>query len=240
VRASLYKDAGMSYQNIYATVVLDKYIELLTKLPCIAAGFSFLIFLAHPGIALILVAGILLLAFSGFFIFIMVKLFAREKFIVKVFARLLLPLERLNPPIFAKVIQVIAEFSTSLNAIIRRKRTFYLAVLTGVAITLIEVFQTYYILGVLNHWNLMHSFVIYATVLIQHVVSILPGNLGGMEATHLFIFNVLDIGSTRSLVYTIILRLGQLTMVLLGVSNLLVRHVEKIRVRGDSRLHVDS
>ena len=83
----------------------------------------------------------------------------------------------------------------------------------------------------MGHQSLPHSFVIYATVLIQHVIAILPGNLGGMEATHLFIFNVLGIGSTRSFVYTIILRIGQLTMVLLGILHILFRRIRKVRAR---------
>jgi hypothetical protein len=65
--------------------------------------------------------------------------------------------------------------------------------------------------------RLLKSFVIFATVFIQALVGILPGNLGGMEATHLAIFNVLGIGSSASLIYTIILRIGQMSVVLVGI-----------------------
>ena len=239
VRATLYKDSSMRYGIVYATVALDKYIELFTKLPCIAVGFSFLIFLAHPGRALIVVAGCILLGFFGFFIFLAAKLLGGGQFIVRLFRRLLSPLERFKPDILAKIIQALTEFSTSLHEIIRRRRTFYFAMLTGIAIAVIEVLQTYYILGVLDNPNLTQSFVIYATVLIQHAIAFLPGNLGGMEATHLFIFNVLGIGSTRSFVYTIILRLGQLTMVLLGFMYVLIRRIERVRPGNSHRLHID-
>ncbi len=235
MRASLYKDAGMSYQTLYATVALDKYIELITKLPCIAVGFSFLVFLAHPSMALILISGCLFLAFSGFFIFLLVKVFAGGQFMVRFFSRLVSPLERLKPQVATRVTRAIAGFSDNLHAIVRRKRSFYLATLTGCAIAVIEVFQTWYILGVLHYPNLPDSFAIYATVLIQHAMAVLPGNLGSMEAAHLFIFNILGIGSTRSLVYTIILRLGQSTMVLLGIMNILFRRIE-VRVRNAGRL----
>jgi len=40
VRASLYKSGQMSYKNIYATIALDKYIELAGKIPCILVGFA--------------------------------------------------------------------------------------------------------------------------------------------------------------------------------------------------------
>ncbi len=238
VRATLYKDAAMSYERLYASIALDKYVELVTKLPCITVGIAFLIILVHRGILLIAISSALLLVFFGVFIFLMGKLFTSEQFILKLFARLARPLERLNPRLRERVIHVIKEFSTDLHAIIRRRKIFNFALLTGIVIASIEVLQTWYILGVLGQGTLEQSFVIYATVLVQHAVAILPGNLGSMEATHLFIFNVLGLGSTRSFVYTIILRLGQLSMVLLGILNILVRRIEKLRARRVERLRM--
>lgn len=238
VRASLYKDSAMSHESVYASIVLDKYIELATKLPCITTGIAFLILVARRGLVLIVISSTLLLVFFGFFIFIMAKLFTSEQFLVRFFTRLVRPLQRVNPRTSAGIIRVIREFSTSLHAIIRRKKVFYLALLVGVTIALVEVIQTYYILGVLGHQNLAHCFIIYATVLIQHTIAVLPGNLGSMEATHLFIFNVLGIGPTRSFVYTIILRLGQLTMVMLGILNILAHRIEKARVQSAGRLRI--
>jgi glycosyltransferase 2 family protein len=240
VRATLYKDGAMSYERLYASIALDKYVELVTKLPCITVGIAFLIILVQRGILLIALASVLLLVFFGFFIFLMGKLFTSEQFILRFFTRLSRPLERLNPRLRERIIQVIKEFSTDLHAIIRRRRIFNLALLTGIAISGIEVLQTWYILRVLGQGTLGQSFVIFATVLIQHVIAILPGNLGSMEATHLFIFNVLGIGSTRSFVYTIILRLGQLSMVLLGILNILARRIGKIRARRVDRLRMDA
>jgi len=231
VRAALYKTEVMSNKVVYATIALDKYIELVTKLPCITAGFALLIILARPSMALIVACGALLAIFFAFFIFLMAKLFTSQTFIVGFFGRLARQLQRFSPRLAAALVRMVNEFSADLHAIIRRKKAFVLAMLAGIAITVIEVFQTFYILGVLGHQSLPHSFVIYATVLIQHVIAILPGNLGGMEATHLFIFNVLGIGSTRSFVYTIILRIGQLTMVLLGILHILFRRIRKVRAR---------
>jgi uncharacterized protein (TIRG00374 family) len=240
VRATLYKDGAMSYERLYASIALDKYVELVTKLPCITVGLAFLIILVHRGILLIAIASALLLVFFGLFIFLMGKLFTSDQFILKLFARLARPLERLNPRLPERILHVIKEFSTDLHSIIRRRRIFYCALLAGIAIAGIEVLQTWYILGVLGQGTLEQSFVIYATVLIQHAIAILPGNLGSMEATHLFIFNVLGLGSTKSLVYTIILRLGQLSMVLLGILNILIRRIEKYRAGRVERLRMDA
>jgi len=240
VRATLYKDEAMSYERLYASIALDKYVELVTKLPCITVGIAFLIVLVHRGILLIAIASALLLIFFGFFIFLMGKLFSSEQFILRFFARLARPLERFNPRLPERILSVIREFSTDLHAIIRRRRIFNLALLTGIAISAVEVLQTWYILGILGQGSLEQSFVIFATVLIQHAVAILPGNLGSMEATHLFIFNILGLGSTRSFAYTIILRLGQLSMVLLGIVNILARRIERLRARRVDRLRMDA
>ncbi len=57
VRASLYKSPAMSYQKVYATIALDKYIELGGKIPCITVGFSLLVYFVHTGTILIFVVG---------------------------------------------------------------------------------------------------------------------------------------------------------------------------------------
>jgi uncharacterized protein (TIRG00374 family) len=240
VRASLYKDRTMSYQKLYATIALDKYIELAGKIPCVVAGFSLLVYFVHTGTVLIAVSGTLLAAFIGFFLFLIVKLFNSEKFIVNLFKRLLRPVARVNRRTAVKVLRVMREFAADVHAIIRRRRIFYLAMLAGVAVSCVEVFQTLYILFVLGHPSLPNSFVIFATVMVQGLVGLLPGNIGGMEGTHLFIFNVLRIGSDPSLVYTIILRMGQMTMVLLGLLNIFAWRFDRARLKGADRNRTDA
>ena len=141
VRAKLYKDDAMSYERIFATVALDKYIELVTKLPCITVGFFCLVMLDRHGTALIVASAVLLSIFLGFFVFLMVKLFTSEHFIVRFFTRILRPLERINPRASARVIRMIDEFSRDLHAIIRRKKTFCLAMLAGISIAVSRFFR---------------------------------------------------------------------------------------------------
>jgi uncharacterized protein (TIRG00374 family) len=238
VRASLMKDDRTSYQKLYATIALDKYIELFTKLPCILVGFSLLIFLAHPGITLIIVAGAILLAFIGFFLFLMARLFSGGLFIVRFTKRILRPFIRLNPRFCVKVVRGIREFASDLHAIISRKKIFYLAMLLGFAVAVVEVFQTFYILTILGHTylTLPRSFVIFASVVIQGLIGLLPGNLGGMEGTHLAVFKLLWIDPDMSLVYTIILRIGQMTMVLLGILNIVFWRIIALKRRGADRI----
>ncbi len=240
VRASLLKEDGISYQKLYATIALDKYIELFTKFPCIVIGFSLLIFLAHPGTTLIIVTGTVILACIVFFLFIMVRLFSGGLFIVRFVKRLVRPFVRLNPRLVVKIVRGMREFAKDLHEIIRRKKIFYVAMILGFAVSVVEVFQTYYILSVLGRAYLPHCFVIFASVVVQGLIGLLPGNLGGMEGTHLFIFNILRIGSTESLVYTIILRLGQMTMVLLGIVNIIGWRVLRFGNKGADRNRTDA
>ncbi|MGA2478457.1 MAG: flippase-like domain-containing protein [Spirochaetia bacterium] len=242
VRASLYKSPAMSYQKVYATIALDKYIELAGKIPCITVGFCLLVYFVHTGTILIFVSGTILAVFIGFFIFLIAKLFSSKTFIVTFFKRVLRPLTRLNPRLSVKVLCAIREFSVDVRTIISRRKIFYLAMGAGVAVAVVEVLQTLYILWVLGHPSLPNSFVIFATVVIQGLIGLLPGNIGGMEGTHLFIFNVLRIGSDPSLVYTIILRIGQMTMVLLGLLNIFAWRVDRarVRMRGADRNRTDA
>ena len=238
-RAGLYKDSGMSYQKVYATIALDKYVELGAKIPCIVVGFSLLVYFAHTGTVLIFVAGAIILVLIGFFLLLIVKLFSSRTFIVTSFKRILWPLARVNPRLAVKVVRSMREFAVDVHEIIRSRRIFYLAMAAGVVVALVEVLQTWYILFVLGHPSLPNSFVIFSTVVIQGLIGLLPGNIGGMEGTHLFIFNLLRIGSNASLVYTIILRLGQMTMVMLGLGFIFLWRLEKVQVRGADRNRTD-
>ncbi len=240
VRASLYKTPVLSYQKVYATIALDKYIELGGKIPCIVAGFSLLVYFAHTGTFLVFVAGTILLVFIGLFVFLIVKLFSSRTFIIVFFTRVLAPLSRINPGLRDRVLGSLREFAEHVHDIIGRRKIFYLAMTASVGVAVVEVFQTYYILDVLGYPSLPNSLVIYSTVVVQGLVGILPGNIGGMEGTHLFIFNLLRIGSDPSLVYTIILRIGQMTMVLLGLLNIFAWRVDKVRVRGADRNRTDA
>jgi glycosyltransferase 2 family protein len=239
VRASLYKDRLMSYERVYATIALDKYIELGGKIPFIIVGFSLLVYFVHTGTFLILVSGVIVVGFIGIFLLLIVKLFSSRTFIVTFFKRLLRPLARINPRLAAKVLRSLKEFAADVHQIIRSRRVFYIALIQSLSVAAVEVLQTYYILFVLGHPSLPNSFVIFGTVVIQGLIGILPGNIGGMEGTHLFIFNLLRIGSNASLVYTLILRMGQMTMVLLGLGFIFLWRLEKVRVRGADRNRTD-
>ena len=245
VRASVYKREGIGYKRLYATIALDKYIELSTKFPCIIAGFAILVVLIRPSIVLVSAAGAVLAFFLGFFALLVVRLFNRPDLFTRLVKRLVRPLARINRRLAVKVIVTMKDFARDVAEIIAHRRVFYLAMATGVTVSVVEVLQTFFILGVLDpSWEaasrIARSFVIFATVFIQALFGLLPGNLGGMEGTHLAIFNVLGIGSARSLIYTIILRIGQLCMVLLGILSIIAWRLRRAGRKGADRNRTDA
>ena len=220
VRALLMKDGNASYNKIAATIVLDKYIELFTKLPLIVVGFAFIVLLLRVELPWVLLAGALIVAFCVLFVFVTVHLFKGGGAVRRLAKRILKPLVRIRPRWAVRALRVATDFEHEVTVIIKKRWVFYLAMGVGILYSAAEVFQTWYVLGVLGHPSLVHPFVIYATIVVQGLVSILPGNIGGMEGVHLFIFTVLGIGSATSLIYTVILRIGQMSFVFLGLVNL--------------------
>jgi hypothetical protein len=54
----------MTYRQLFATIAVDKYIELFTKFPIAVVGFAFLILRAHPGRTLVVISSL----FVAFFL----------------------------------------------------------------------------------------------------------------------------------------------------------------------------
>ncbi len=220
VRAVLLKDGSASYKKIAATIVLDKYIELFSKMPLIVAGFSLIVLLLHVEVPWVLLAGGLIGAFLALFVFVTVQLFKGGGVVRRLAKRALRPLVRIRPRWAVRALRAATQFEEEVALIMKRRWMFFLAMGVGVLFSAAEVLQTWYVLGVLGHTSAVHPFVIYATIVVQGLVSILPGNIGGMEGVHLFVFTVLGIGSAASLAYTVILRIGQMSFVFVGLVNL--------------------
>ena len=235
VRAMLLKDGTASYKKIAATIALDKYIELFTKMPLIVVGFAFIVLLLHVELPYLLLAGALIAAFCGLFVFVTVHLFQGRGSVRRLAKGILRPLVRIRPRWAVRAVRVATDFEREVHLIIKRRWVFYTAMCVGILFSGVEVLQTWYVLRVLGHANTVHPFVIYATIVVQGLVSILPGNIGGMEGVHLFIFTVLGIGSSTSLIYTVILRIGQMSFVFLGLVNLFVSRLFARPARGAAR-----
>ncbi len=229
-RALTYADSSMRGETLYATIAVDTFIEVAGKIPCIAVGLL-IAPLIIPGMAAGAIAGAAALALAAAFTFLSVKALAGKAFLLKVSRRMAGIISRISPKAAAKFAKTMEVFSADMDAIVRNRKVLLLAFLLAVGIALVEVLQTFFILGVLGEAGLDRSFVIFASVLFQAVFGVLPGNLGGMEGTHAFVFTLLGMGSAAGIVYTVILRLGQTVMVLLGLLNILFGRIAKLLLR---------
>ncbi|HUJ75876.1 MAG TPA: lysylphosphatidylglycerol synthase transmembrane domain-containing protein, partial [bacterium] len=225
VRGALLKDHATTYRQVFATIAVDKYIELFTKLPVGALGFGFLIFRVHPSAALVVVSALFVAFFLGIFLLVMVRLFQGGAFIVRVFKLLVRPLARVRLRAAANVVHVVRDFTRSVAHLVRSRRALYLAMLLGVLLTVVELAQYAYVLYVLGIPSVGDAAILYFSHLFVGLVSFIPGNVGTMEGMFLFTFTVLGLGSNRSLIFSVMLRIGQLVMVALGLCNLVVTRV---------------
>ncbi len=231
IRANLLKERndGVTYNTLFATVTLDKYVELLTKFPTTVVGLSFLIFFFNPQTMLIVISLILIVTITGFFIFLLFKLFHDDTFINKFFRKVIKPFFRIRPRTAVKILFTIKEFEKEVHTIIHDKRYFYLAAGIGTWIGLLEVLQTYYILSLLGTQNLIDAFIIFGGTILSAIFTLIPANLGGIEGVNLLLFSLLGIGIENGLTYTIIIRIGQLSFVALGLALLFLNRVLKQR-----------
>lgn len=231
VRGALLKDHATTYRKVFATIAVDKYIELFTKLPVGALGFGFLIVRVHPGAVLVVVSALFVSFFLGIFLLVMVRLFQGGDFIVRLFKLLVRPLARVRLRAAAKVIHAVRDFTRGVAHLIRSRRAFYVAMLLGVLLSVVELGQYAYVLGVLGVPSIGNAAILYFSHLFVGVVGFIPGNVGTMEGMFLFAFTLLGLGSNRSLIFSVILRIGQLVMVALGLANLVVSRLAGRAVR---------
>jgi uncharacterized protein (TIRG00374 family) len=236
VRAALLKDSSMSYRQVFATIAVDKYIELFTKFPIAVIGFGFLIFHARPGVTLVVISSLFVGFFLAVFLLLMIRLFQGGDFIVRLFKRLLRPVTRVRPRLAAKVIHPVRDFTRSVARLFTSRRTFFLAMSLGLLLSVVEVLQYGYVLSVLGIVSLADSAIIFFGHVFLGIFSFIPGNVGSMEGVFLFVFALLGLGSDRSLVFSVIMRTGQLVMVALGVANIVASRLVKGMAKGADRI----
>ena len=240
VRAAIIKDDSMSYQRIFATIAVDKYIELFTKFPIAVLGFAFLIIRAHPSRTLIIISSLFVAFFIAIFFLLMVRLFQGGDFIMRFFKRILRPLTRVRPRVAVRIIRPIRDFTRSVAHLIKSKRAFYLAMSLGILLSVVELFQYAYVLSVLGIYSVPNAAILFFGHVFLGIFSFIPGNVGSMEGVFLTVFALLGLGSDRSLIFSMIMRIGQVIMVALGVGNIVVSRIAKRASKGADRIRTDA
>ena len=236
VRAALLKDQSMTYRQLFATIAVDKYIELFTKFPIAVLGFGFLILRANPGRTLVVISSLFVAFFLSVFLLLMIRLFQGRDFIMRFSKRVLRPLTRFRPRLAVKIIHPVRDFTRSVAHLITSRRAFFLAMSLGLLLSLVELSQYYYVLAVLGIFSVGDAAIIFFGHVFLGIFSFIPGNVGSMEGVFLFVFTLLGLGSDRSLIFSMIMRIGQLVMVALGVANIVVSRITKGVAKGADRI----
>jgi uncharacterized protein (TIRG00374 family) len=170
----------------------------------------------------------------------MVKLFQGGDFIMQLAKWLLRPLTRFRPRVAVKIIRPTRDFTRSVSHIFKTKKAFYLAMSLGLLLTGVELFQYYYVLSVLGIYSVADAAIIFFGHVFLGIFSVIPGNVGSMEGVFLFVFTLLGLGSDRSLIFSMIMRIGQLVMVALGAVNILVSRIAHGFKKGADRNRTDA
>ncbi len=236
IRAAILKDESMTYRQVFASIAVDKYIELFTKFPIAVLGFGCLLALAKPGETLVIVSSVFVAFFFVVFFYLMVKLFQGGSFIMRFFKTILRPVTRLRPRFAVRVIRPVRDFTRGVSHLIKSRRTFYLAMSLGILLSVVELFQYAYVLSVLDIYSVADAAIIFFGHVFLGIFSFIPGNVGSMEGVFLFVFALLGLGSDRSLIFSMIMRIGQLIMVALGVGNMLVSRIWRRVGKGADRI----
>ncbi len=240
IRAAMLKDDSFTYRQVFATIAVDKYIELFTKFPIAVLGFGCLLFLTHPSQLLVIISSVFVVFFFGFFIFLMVKLFQGGDFIVRFTKALLRPMTKVRPRTAVKVYHAVRDFKQGVAHLFKSKKAFYLGMSLGLLLSVVELFQYYYVLSVLDIYSITDAAIIFFGHVFLGIFSVIPGNVGSMEGVFLFVFTLLGLGSDRSLIFSVIMRIGQLVMVALGLGNIVVSRIKKRVGKGADRIRTDA
>ncbi|MEJ2664288.1 MAG: lysylphosphatidylglycerol synthase domain-containing protein [Spirochaetia bacterium] len=173
---------------------------------------------------------------KALFLFLLIKLFRDKAFIHNFFRIILRPVLKFRPRFAVKVMLVVKEFQSDISTIIKEKKAFYLASGIGFLISLIEVFQSYYIISFLYPTGyspsmiLIFAFIIYFSSLIFSLIPYpTPGGLGPVEGIYVIFFILFGMQRADGLLYSLLLRMGQSVSIGLGLVNLFLRRVFKKR-----------
>lgn len=225
VRAALVKKKETDGRRLAATVALDKYVELSTRLPFIAGGVLLLaIRLKHVG-ALLLVGGGLFTAavLLGTLFFITAVL--RPDAVSRLVDRFARVLERLGARFAGKFRTGAIAFFSSLTP---ASRSQLLAVfLIGAGAAALELGQIGCVLTALGLHGLEGAPVVLAVSVLGGISAVVPGNVGGMEALNILSFSLIGAGAASGLAYSLVLRGGQIVVIGVGLAYLLKRKLRK-------------
>jgi uncharacterized membrane protein YbhN (UPF0104 family) len=219
VRVALYRRGGMRPEPILAAIALDTLVLAAGKLPTMMAGAALLIARSKPGIAVSLGAALALLL--ALIVGGMAALLRGGSALPRL-ARRILRLLAVRPRTAARVLRAVRRFAAQLDSAGRNGLAIRGALGVALLVALVEVGQSWFIMSVMGAASLTGALAVTTGTLVQGVIGILPGNMGGMEAVNALAFSLYGLGPSAGVSYSLILRVGQLSLVACGLGVLVI------------------
>jgi uncharacterized protein (TIRG00374 family) len=230
VRAALLREPAAPLSPLLATIALDTLVLAAGKIPTMVTGAAILLCRAplRPALA----AGAALAVFVALIVVGLVSLLRGGRLFLRMARWGVRPLARIRRRAAVKVILAVRGFVDGLQRQGTAGGLVTRALAVAVVIGLVEVGQNLFVLAALGTPSLAGAFAVHTGVLVQGIIGILPGNLGGMEAVNALAFSMFGLDASAGVIYSLVLRMGQLSLVVLGLG---VLAASRLRRPGSSQ-----
>lgn len=229
VRAALLEVPHADSGRLYATVAIDKYVELATRLPIVAAGLGVLLLrMGHGSMVLVapLLAFALLVLLGGAGLSALLRRGPRTAAMTD---RALKMLGRVLPRLAGRLRHGGGRLAAwpLLQSPARLIPVFAVGILAAGT----ELFQIECLLGGLGFGGAAGAAAMLAASVLGGILSIAPGGAGSQEAAGVLTCTLLGGGAATGVVYSLLMRAGQAAVVLLGLGYLVYRRLRRGRLR---------
>lgn len=223
VRAALVRGYSSDDRRLAATVAVDKYVELTTRLPLVLAGLAMLLGRIGSGSGLMVgaAAAFAALILSG--TFYLVLAITKRSAATRLAAHMVRPLASVRPALARRLRRSLSGFVSALSSF--RPRLLAPVLFVGVLSAGVELLQISYLLRALGLSTPGGPLLVLAVSVLGGIVGILPANVGGMEAANLMVFSIIGASAAAGIAYSMVTRGGQLGVITIGAICLLYRKI---------------
>jgi uncharacterized protein (TIRG00374 family) len=209
----LAKEAGKPYGQVFATVMMDRILDLIPVVAMLALSTAYVYELGSLSLTLILV--LLDLVFAGLILLTLGILLSERKtkgalyWFFRLFERLAPGIAERYRERFEKAVEVdVPRFQSDFRFLMRHKRVFLLALAYSTASWLFAVMRTYYTFRAINYpVSFVDVMVVQMVGMVVGMLSVIPGGAGIIETVNSGIYVLLGINKEIAVTATLLDRL---------------------------------
>lgn len=225
VRAALVRAPMLPTDKIAATVTIDKFVELATRVPVLGVGLWVLLSRLPRLNPLFLGAGlafVVVILIAPVVLALLLRRAAprRHGAFVRRFERVI---DRVRPGLGYRIVRGLTGFVGSLR--LRRPAILVPLLVIGLIAAGMELLQIHFALNLIGIPGAEDAVAVQSASILGGIFGILPANLGGMETMNLLSITLLGGSAAAALSYSMLLRGGQAGTVLLGLLYLAARRL---------------